>query len=1097
MIRQAIALAIPPVAMLLATGCASGSAPTAREIAAARPDVSLRTEYHPTVRTPLEHVGYSFTEAEEFMDRMEANGAEAVISGGLWIPIRDPNAPDGLGMTPPDPDKRLGQVFEADIPFDGVAARLPTYETDNSGCAWELSEWTETGAGRSIATGVFTNVPDNAWMEATFPAQPPGSYVFEIHSANGSWIGWWLTPTDVDPAGFAIVNGKQSGAGDFQFRVRTAGDWVERAMVEDSIAVELGPVEVDRVARRNMRAGMMVGNWNNPGFTYYPEWFFEEFPQAAVLDADGNRPMGGSMFDRELPTPNISTREIVEGTARYITALARNLANHPAVLYWITGGEALYATYSYRGRWTDYSDNEIAHFRAWLGQVRYDSIAELNQSWGSSFISFADVEPPRAPSRWPAWADWLDFRFDAMGERMGWHWQAIREATWTHPVLSCNHGTLFHGDAFASMGADFPRFGWNTDGFETGQIIRDTDPDLYNMLYVDSILGLGKPYVPARLAYVDPDPAARGGGKSFTPDAVWRYGLETLGAGAWHLGYIEYEGTLPDGEWQIMDTPGEQATIDFFAFAKRTRPHLANMHPMMPTVGVWLPHAEWAVDGFGEEWMELHRQLLRRQVPKHFVYDAQLRGRLANHYNTIVAASADLYDPQALAGLLAYERAGGTVLWMGSTPSGAPGMDTATIVDALAAGHAAVRLDSLNNVTQPITVTRTPRGASVPVDLAVVREAGQTFVADYDGLHRIGIRMPTYTRRFEAGFTYVLRHDDPRGSIIQQGSIDGPINDNAWVSIGIAADIPAGSVVYLGVSVASTTVPERIGWWASDEDYYPNGTAWIDGEPVASDHDIELAYRATRPAAETTLASVLTDGLSAAVVLVNIADDSAELSVDLAPLLARLPISSAVTVRDLMDPGAIATPYTGPMDVTLRSNNGAVLLVEPQIEAALALELESQARAQYEHWGRLGALTDYHRYAWSEAERFARDGQGAKAAAMHAAIVDSLGIRVDGVEPGAIVSNDHRITITLYDGDGNAIAADRAWVEVTPSQGTVFDLMPGDKGYELALDDPAMPPRYDYAARQYDALWGPARLRVAATKGTAEASRFVDIVIER
>ncbi len=142
-----------------------------------------------------------------------------------------------------------------------------------------------------------------------------------------------------------------------------------------------------------------------------------------------------------------------------------------------------------------------------------------------------------------------------MAERMSWHYAAVRSVDPDRPTVTANHGNIFWADAYAKLGADFPQYADASDGFEMGQIMEGDDPGAFNLWYASALAGLGKIGAPARLAYKFPDPKARGGSKSYNPAAARRYCMEAFGSGWWHLGLIQFSGSLPDGEWGVQGTP--------------------------------------------------------------------------------------------------------------------------------------------------------------------------------------------------------------------------------------------------------------------------------------------------------------------------------------------------------------------------------------------------------------------------------------------------------------------------------------------------------------------------------------------------------------
>jgi len=74
------------------------------------------------------------------------------------------------------------------------------------------------------------------------------------------------------------------------------------------------------------------------------------------------------------------------------------------------------------GRIFDYNPQAIARFREWLPSQHRD-IAELNARWGTSFASFAEVDPPRQRNpvtNIAAWMDWRRFHIWLIEDFLTW-----------------------------------------------------------------------------------------------------------------------------------------------------------------------------------------------------------------------------------------------------------------------------------------------------------------------------------------------------------------------------------------------------------------------------------------------------------------------------------------------------------------------------------------------------------------------------------------------------------------------------------------------------------------------------------------------------
>ncbi len=376
------------------------------DAAARLPRSVLREEYHPICRRPCELIGFSFAGPEAELLEMRSAGANTVGLGAMWRPVQDQSAPHGCGAQPPGGAGILGQIFKADQRFDGFAAHLPTGHSTDSGCSWTLLRVRgRDDEPERVADGRWPIVADNAWVEARLPEQAIGCYHFEISQPTGSWIGWWAKSGDIYTHGYAVIAGQPQRELDFEFRLHRDGEWQQPVPSGGPHqAVHLGPFATKRIELLRMNVDYSVGNWNNPGFPYYPDWFWQRFPDAAAVDQDGKQIVGG-MFGKAVPAPGIEHPVIVDGTSRFISATVEQLQAERAIRYWVMGGEAMYATYGYKGRWTDYSDNAIDHFRAWLASRRYrNTIDALNRAWRTRYTRRSHhASRLKADRGWTGW----------------------------------------------------------------------------------------------------------------------------------------------------------------------------------------------------------------------------------------------------------------------------------------------------------------------------------------------------------------------------------------------------------------------------------------------------------------------------------------------------------------------------------------------------------------------------------------------------------------------------------------------------------------------------------------------------------------------
>jgi len=133
----------------------------------------------------------------------------------------------------------------------------------------------------------------------------------------------------------------------------------------------------------------------------------------------------------------------------------------------------------------------------------------------------------------------------------------LRQLDTTRPVFIPTHGNPFALDFRVKMGYPLTDLAGAADGFEAGPISIDDDPERLHRLTLDMQTSFGVMVVAPRLANKQLDSRAQGGGRSFSPASARREVYEALGMGVWHIGLVQWRGSLPDGEWGISGTPAE------------------------------------------------------------------------------------------------------------------------------------------------------------------------------------------------------------------------------------------------------------------------------------------------------------------------------------------------------------------------------------------------------------------------------------------------------------------------------------------------------------------------------------------------------------
>jgi hypothetical protein len=289
--------------------------------------------------------------------------------------------------------------------------------------------------------------------------------------------------------------------------------------------VPLGTSTFATLANLRVDAGAGIGEHNNAFFVVYPDWFWQMHPQAAMRDRDGNIIRAG-----ENPWIAFDDPVLTDATLRQMRETVPLLRQQKRVRYWVIGGEQGYPDYFGLPE-GDFRPEFLAHYRAWC---RHHGLPESEDA-----------------------SQWRRFREAAMTERFALYTAHLRQLDTTRPVFIPTHGNPFALDFRVKMGYPLTDLAGAADGFEANPISIDDDPERLHRLTLDMQTSFGVMVVAPRLANKQLDSRAQGGGRSFSPASARRAVYEALGMGVWHIGLVQWRGSLPDGEWGISGTPAE------------------------------------------------------------------------------------------------------------------------------------------------------------------------------------------------------------------------------------------------------------------------------------------------------------------------------------------------------------------------------------------------------------------------------------------------------------------------------------------------------------------------------------------------------------
>jgi hypothetical protein len=750
----------------------------------------------------------------------------------------------------------------------------------------------------------------------------------------------------------------------------------------------------------------------------------------------------------------------------------------------------------------------VAHFRAWL-ERRYRDIGALNESWGTRYASFAEATPPRPPGRDAAGLDFLDFRFASMAERFAWHYQAVRDEDTTRLAMTCNHGDLYVGRAYAEMGARPDFYARVADGWETGQIMSDDDTKRFNLLYCEGLAAFGKPVAPVRLAYKFSDPTARGGGRSFTPAAARRYFYECLGWGNWFIGFVQWRGSLPDGEWGVKGTPGLAEIEKVLDETARSEHELLHVRPLRPRLGLYLSHPVWALDGFRPEWQAAHELLTRLHVPKVHVYDSQLADGRLDGTEVILSADNPIVSEGALEGLHRFVAGGGRLIIAGAfaelderlrtraAPEWLAGQRVIRLPGTVGAGLAeCIRSLSQETAISPWTIDakgarveeirtlETTPAQDTPYDLTGRASLGQTFRVAEGRLSSVSLCLPTFSHAAApVGVSIEVLGEGPGGPAVGHAAFGAQgISDNAWLSVPVAPTAQRYDSYYVRIRPEPGLEPMHLGVWGTAADLYPDGTLLVDDRPATGDLRVRVSAIVPRPAGEVIEAFLLADGLNVLQVFVNVSDAPIAAEVHLDP---RLMPDREGAYRALLLPGrtelARARGDDTRFPLRLEPRGSALVYLEREVSEADGRQVAAWARS-------VRPGTAYARYLQGTIEHLGLQGLWPKAAGLGACLAGQLSLKIETEG-----EDDVAYVVRVTDVDGSPVLGASVIADLVPTEGTSYRLKEeGDGRYALRLARTDLPTRYDYETKGYGPFTGPLRTIFTARAGARRGQESVD-----
>ncbi len=396
--------------------------------------------------------------------------------------------------------------------------------------------------------------------------------------------------------------------------------------------------------------GVGLGEHNNPFFVRYPEWFWELRQEARMKDRDGKTIRVGAN-----PVPAMLDPLLVRLAKEQMSAMVPLIGRESWARYWVIGAEQAWPDY-FGLPAGDHSPAMRRYFTAWKRLGMDASVAERSGAAEASGGGHKD--------------DWRDFRDSVVVDRYAGYTAHLHALDPTRPAMLPTHGNPFTVDFRGKLGYPLGDLAGVVDGFEAGPISIDDDAERIIRMTLDQQTSFGVPVVAPRLANKQLDPAAKGGGRTFTPASLRRTVYEALGLGVWHVGLVHWIGDLHDGEWGIAGKPAEAEAKRVFEELRQAGPYLDGSSRLRPRVGVFISDASWA-RRWQDRWTLLYDEAIKRGWAVALLTDVQIDARLASETPVLLSVDNPIVSEETRGRLDAYMRAGGTVVSVGSTLPGA------------------------------------------------------------------------------------------------------------------------------------------------------------------------------------------------------------------------------------------------------------------------------------------------------------------------------------------------------------------------------------------------------------------------------------------
>ncbi len=219
---------------------------------------------------------------------------------------------------------------------------------------------------------------------------------------------------------------------DYQLQVYEALEWPERDKPRFHDEKVVDPY-------RPLGLGVdLILSYSNHGFEYCPEWLWAIIAGDVTAWATPDRWEAEKTSYQRLPRLNIAHPQVREALLSYLREIGRHYRDSRNIAFYRGPWEPTFSPWEAKGE-AGRDPVCLGLFRQRLEQ-RYGTITRLNQAWGTSYASFAAIEPPPSAKGGgvketsPLWYEFQRFRCDLFMDWWAECYRALKQADPNHLI---------------------------------------------------------------------------------------------------------------------------------------------------------------------------------------------------------------------------------------------------------------------------------------------------------------------------------------------------------------------------------------------------------------------------------------------------------------------------------------------------------------------------------------------------------------------------------------------------------------------------------------------------------------------------------------